>query len=139
MAFLKNPELLALMNEISTASPETADVCNICTTSNDVTSITLSCKHKFHEKCLLKSFGYQYYKKECPYCRREVYLDDYKSTCVHALARGPNKGKLCGKPCHSDAKLCTTHCNQIIKRDQKKAQRLNAIKAKHPQAPQLIG
>lgn len=135
MALLKNPELLALMDEVASASPETDDVCNICTTANDVTSLTLSCKHKFHESCLLKSFRYQYHKKECPYCRRVVDMNDYKSTCVHALSRGPNKGKLCGKTCHSDAKLCTTHCNQILKKEQKEAQSLNALKPKSQHQP----
>ena len=141
MALLKNPELLALMNELVSTSLETDDVCNICTTRNDVTSVTLSCKHKFHESCLLKSFRcqypYGYHNRECPYCRQVVYLDAYKSTCVHTLSRGPSKGKLCGKTCHSDAKLCTTHCNQILKKEQKKAQKLPT--KKNTKAPQPIG
>ena len=123
MALLKNPDLIALMKEVTLVSIDTADVCNVCMTNNDVTSMTLSCGHKFHETCLLKSFRYHLYKKECPYCRTEVFMDHYKSTCQHVLARGPNKGTMCGKTCYADAKLCSTHCKQVMKKKQKKEQK----------------
>lgn len=119
MALLTDPALIALMNDLKESDEVTSDVCNVCTEANDLTTITLTCKHRFHTACFLKSIRSQYFKIECPYCRSIVHPSDYKSTCTHVITRGPNRGSLCGKTCYADSKLCQTHGLQKIKKQQK--------------------
>ena len=91
MALLTDPQLLALLNDMkSSNNNDTDNICNICSTINDLSSITLSCNHQFHEECLLKSMRGYSYKKECPYCRTTVNINAYKSTCTYVISRGIN-------------------------------------------------
>ena len=119
MALFTDPTLIALMGEFKVEEEQTDDICNICTNANDLSTITLSCKHRFHDACFFKAISKQYYKKECPYCRSAVVLDDYKGTCQYTITRGPRKGVVCGKVCYSDARYCLTHSAQLNKKQKK--------------------
>lgn len=130
MALFTNPTLIALMKDLKVGKEETEDVCNICTNANDLSTITLSCRHRFHDACFLKAISKQYYKKECPYCRSEVRLEDHKSTCQYTITRGPRKGVTCGRVCYSDARYCQTHAVQMIRKQQKQAAKSKSAKSK---------
>lgn len=52
---------------------ENMDICAICTDVNNESSITLSCKHKYHNECL--NYSIKICGNECPYCRKKVRYD----------------------------------------------------------------
>lgn len=116
---------------------EEEEDCAICGIPlNEKYTHNLSCNHKFHYECLLKTFTTKpkYEKKRCPYCKTKcdylplvngikkpiinvhyntvnelnnLEISDIK--CNHILSRGKRKGEDCGKNCKIGFTVCQSH------------------------------
>ena len=106
--------------------------CAICGIPlNEKYTHNLSCNHKFHYECLLKTFtsNSRYEKKRCPYCKNKCNnlplvngikkpiqgihynsIDELNNLqCNHILLRGKRKGEQCGKNCKIGYNVCQSH------------------------------
>ena len=116
--------------------------CAICGISlKDKYTHTLSCNHKFHYECLLKTFisNSKYEKKRCPYCKTKCNnlpmingikkpligihyntIDELNNLeinnvkCNHVLLKGKRKGQECGKNCKIGYNVCQAHFKTFI-------------------------
>lgn len=86
---------------------ENGDICAICHSVNDYHTVTLSCNHKYHEKCILKNIKNPS-NKFCPYCKREI--SNIPKQCSH---------NSCSTNVYNDKQLCGKHIKQLIQKERK--------------------